>query len=121
MNGAAGVLAYGRRSRLASIGQRRALFARDRGCTFPGCTRSAAQSEVHHILEWARGGNTDVDSMTITCGYHNCEAPRQGWMTVMVDGVPHWKPPPWRDPLQIPLRNYLHHPELAGSDPPHSD
>jgi hypothetical protein len=30
------VLAYGRGKRLAAPGQRKALFARDRGCTFPG-------------------------------------------------------------------------------------
>ena len=37
-----GILRYGRARRLASPGQRRALFARDRGCTFPGCDRPAA-------------------------------------------------------------------------------
>jgi hypothetical protein len=30
---------------------------------------------------------------------------------VMIDGVPHWQPPSWH-PVQRPLRNYLHHPEL---------
>jgi len=30
---------------------------------------------------------------------------------VLINGIPHWKPPPWH-PNQQPLRNYLHHPEL---------
>jgi hypothetical protein len=34
-----------------------------------------------------------------------------GWRTVMIDGIPHWQPPTWH-PIQQPLRNYLHHPEL---------
>jgi Domain of unknown function (DUF222) len=113
---AGGVLAYGRSRRLASPGQRRALFARDRGCTFPGCTRTAAQSEIHHTTDWAAGGHTDVDNMAIACGYHNTEAPKQNWRTVLIDGIPHWQPPPWH-PHQQPLRNYVHHPELSLGPP----
>ena len=111
LNDAGGVLAYGRGRRLASPGQRKALFARDRGCTFPGCTRTAARSEIHHAIDWAKGGHTDLDSMAIACGYHNTEAPAMGWQTVLIDGVPHWQPPPWH-PMREPQRNYLHHPEL---------
>ena len=94
LNDAGGVLAYGRGRRLASPGLRRALFARDRGCTFPGCTRSAAQSEIHHAKDWAKGGPTNLDNMAIACGYHNNEAPKRFWTTVMIDGVPHWQPRP---------------------------
>ncbi|MFL6164088.1 MAG: DUF222 domain-containing protein [Jatrophihabitantaceae bacterium] len=108
---AGGVLAYGRGRRLASAGQRKALFARDRGCTFPGCDRSAARSEIHHATDWAHGGATDLNSMAVACGYHNNLAPKQGWQTVMLGGVSHWQPPPWH-PRQQPQRNYLHHPEL---------
>ena len=118
------VLDYGRRRRLASSGQRRALFARDRGCTFPDCTRSAASSEIHHATEWTHGGQTNVSTMAIACGYHNNEAPRQGWKTLMINGIPHWQPPSWRDPERKPLRNFMHHPELlkpARNDPARND
>jgi Domain of unknown function (DUF222) len=114
LDDAGGVLAYGRGRRLASPGQRKALFARDRGCTFPGCDRSAAQSEIHHTTDWAAGGPTNLDSMAIACGYHNTQAPKMGWHTIMINGIPHWQPPP-RHPTQRPLRNYLHHPELLVS------
>jgi hypothetical protein len=110
-----GILAYGRGQRLASAGQRKALFARDRGCTFPGCDRTAAQSEIHHAIDWATGGHTDLDNLAIACGYHNNQAPKQGWRTVMINGIPHWQPPPWH-PAQRPLRNQLHHPELLTTD-----
>jgi len=111
LSDAGDVLAFGRGRRLASAGQRKALFARDRGCTFPGCDRTAAQSEIHHTTDWARGGRTDLKDLAIACGYHNNEAPKQGWRTIMLNGIPHWQPPPWH-PTQEPLRNYLHHPEL---------
>jgi Domain of unknown function (DUF222) len=114
LNDAGGILGYGRGRRLASPGQRRALFARDRGCTFPGCPRTAAGSEIHHATDWATGGHTDVDNMAITCGYHNNLAPKQGWRTVLIDGIPHWQPPSWH-PAQQPQRNYLHHPELLAT------
>jgi hypothetical protein len=117
LDDAGGILAYGRGKRLASAGQRKALFARDRGCTFPGCDRTAAQSEIHHTTDWARGGRTDLKDLAIACGYHNNEAPKQGWRTVMLNGVPHWKPPPWHS-TQEPQRNYLHHPELLNPPPP---
>jgi hypothetical protein len=50
LNNAGGILAFGRERRLASRGQRLAPTARDRGCTLT-CHRTAAQSEIHHILD----------------------------------------------------------------------
>jgi hypothetical protein len=111
LDDAGGILAYGNTRRLAAPGMRKALFARDRGCTFPGCDRSAARSEIHHATDWALGGRTDLDNLAIACGYHNTQAPKMGWRTVMLNGVPHWQPPSWH-PVQQPQRNYLHHPEL---------
>ena len=112
LNDAGGVLAYGTGHRLATPGLRKATFARDRGCTFPGCARTAAQSEIHHATDWALGGETNLDNLAIACGYHNNHAPKMGWTTVLLDGVPHWQPPAWH-PDQRPQRNYLHHPELV--------
>jgi hypothetical protein len=117
LSDAGDVLAFGRGKRLASAGQRKALFARDRGCTFPGCDRTAANSEIHHTTDWAHGGRTDLKDLAIACGYHNNEAPKQGWRTVMLNGIPHWQPPPWH-PTQEPQRNYLHHPELLNPPTP---
>jgi hypothetical protein len=117
LDDAGGILGYGRGKRLAAPGQRKALFARDRGCTFPNCTRTAAYAEIHHATDWARGGPTNLNTLAIACGYHNNEAPKQGWRTVMLGGVPHWQPPPWH-PVQQPQRNYFHHPELLNQPSP---
>jgi hypothetical protein len=111
LNDAGGVLAYGRKRRLATPGLRKAVIARDRGCSFPGCPRTAAQSEIHHATAWANGGPTDLHNLALACGYHNTHGPKMGWRTVMIDGIPHWQPPDWH-PQKQPMRNYLHHPEL---------
>jgi hypothetical protein len=103
-----GILGYGRGRRLASPGQRLALFARDRGCTFPGCRRTAAQSQVHHLTDWARHGDTDLDNLALACAYHNNEAPRQQWHAQLINGVTHWIPPELIDPDRKPQRNRIH-------------
>ncbi|MGB7216649.1 MAG: HNH endonuclease signature motif containing protein [Gammaproteobacteria bacterium] len=40
----------------------RALWARDRGCRFPGCGRTRFV-EAHHVVHWARGGETSLDNL----------------------------------------------------------
>src|SRR5882757_6223112 len=66
-----GILAYGQSRRTATTNQRLALAARDGGCCFPGCDAPPGWTQVHHILNWAFGGGTDlptsaycVDSIT---------------------------------------------------------
>jgi hypothetical protein len=103
-----GILGYGRTRRLASVGQRLALIARDRGCTFPDCAETAARSEVHHTTDWANGGETDLDHLVLACGYDNNEAPRKGWRATLINGTAHWIPPAIIDPEQKPRRNLIH-------------
>jgi len=98
LNDAGGILAYGRARRLASPAQRLALMARDRGWTFPRCREPASRSEVHHIVDWVKGGTTDTDKLALACGYHNNDAILQDWYAIMLQGVPHGVPPPHIDP-----------------------
>jgi hypothetical protein len=114
-NDAGGVLAYGRKRRLASRGQRLALAARDGGCCFPGCSRPAAWTEVHHINAWIHGGHTDLGNMCLLCRYHHREFAGRGWEVLMIDGVPWWRPPAWIDPERIPIRNTAHHVDIRFS------
>jgi hypothetical protein len=58
---AGGVLGYGLTRRTASNGQRRALAARDLGCSFPGCDRPPDWCESHHVIPWADGGRTNLE------------------------------------------------------------
>lgn len=105
-----GVLAYGVSRRTASPGQRLALAARDRGCCFPGCDIPATWCQVHHVVEWANGGATDLDNLCLLCPYHHREHRRRGWQLTMHDGYPEWMPPPRVDAERTPVRNTVHDP-----------
>lgn len=111
LSDSSGVVAYGRSRRLASCGQRRALAARDGGCSFPGCSAPPGWTEVHHVTSWLEGGPSDLDNMTLLCGHHHRTFASQGWECQIVDRVPHWRPPNWLDPDQQPVRNRAHHTE----------
>jgi hypothetical protein len=96
--------------RLASPGQRIVLYAKDRGCTRPGCDVPGYKCEVHHIDEWAHCRTTDVNKLTFACGQDHPLAER-GWTTrKRKDGTTEWIPPPHLDHGQ-PRINTFHHPE----------
>lgn len=60
------VLDLGRRTRLVTPAQRRALVVRDRGCRW--CGTPAAWAEAHHVKHWADGGATDLKNLILLCG-----------------------------------------------------
>ncbi|SPM28654.1 HNH endonuclease signature motif containing protein [Mycobacterium terramassiliense] len=96
--------------RLASPAQRIMLYARDRGCTKPGCDAPAYHSQVHHIRGWAATRRTDIDDLALACGPDNRLA-EQGWTTrTNARGETEWIPPPHLDRGQ-PRTNTFHHPE----------
>ncbi|OFB37749.1 hypothetical protein BA059_17690, partial [Mycolicibacterium sp. (ex Dasyatis americana)] len=65
-------LNYFRARRVASPAQRIMLIARDGGCTKPGCTVGAYGCQAHHATDdWAAGGDTNVDTMSLACGPDN--------------------------------------------------
>ena len=57
--------------RLASSKQRRMLEAETTRCAWPGCGRPASECQVHHLQEFAKGGETNPENMTLLCPYHN--------------------------------------------------
>ena len=96
--------------RLASPAQRIVLYAKDRGCTFPGCTMPANLCEVHHTDPYATNPVTDVNDLTFGCG-PNHDLAEQGWTTRKnAHGQTEWIPPPHLDHGQ-PRVNTFHHPE----------
>ena len=58
------VLDIGRTSRIFPPHIRKAITARDKGCTFPGCTIPSPWCEAHHIDYWSHGGPTSTDNGT---------------------------------------------------------
>ena len=53
----------GRRRRLFTGKQRRALQARDRTCRYPGCQVPARRTRAHHLLPWWEGGGSHVTAV----------------------------------------------------------
>jgi hypothetical protein len=64
-------LDYGRVERLFTRRQRRAIWRRDRSCTYPGCGAPAAWTRVHHVHHWADGGPSDIDNAALLCQRHH--------------------------------------------------
>ncbi|MFW5469243.1 DUF222 domain-containing protein [Knoellia sp. CPCC 206435] len=65
------VLDLGRAVRLFTRSQRRVLWHRDAGCTFPGCDMPAGWTEAHHLVHWADGGRSDLDNAALLCQRHH--------------------------------------------------
>ena len=63
-------LDVGRKQRTVSTALRRALYARDRGCTFPGCHRKR-YLDGHHLKHWINGGESKPENMSLLCTYHH--------------------------------------------------
>jgi hypothetical protein len=63
-------LDVGRKRRTVTTALRRALWSRDRGCTFPGCDRKR-YVDGHHIRHWAHGGETSLDNTVLLCSHHH--------------------------------------------------
>ncbi|MDI3313489.1 MAG: HNH endonuclease signature motif containing protein [Mycobacterium sp.] len=97
--------------RLASRGQRIVLYAKDRGCTFPGCDVPGYLTEVHHVTDFADCQRTDIDDLTLACGPHHRLVTSGGWITrKRKDGTTEWFPPAHLDHGR-PRINLFHHPE----------
>lgn len=94
--------------RLATRAIRRALAARDRGCSWPGCDVPASGCDAHHVQWWSRGGPTCLSNLCLLCPRHHTEIHLEEWRIEMRDGLPWFLPPKWVDPDQIALRNNLH-------------
>ncbi len=108
-------LYLGRTRRVASADQRVVLYAKDRGCTHPGCDVPGYWCEVHHVDDWAAGGLTDADKLTFACK-PNHKLVDEGWRTrKLPDGRTEWIPPPHLDHGQ-PRTNSFHHPEKLLTD-----
>ena len=72
VDGLSGVpLHLGRSRRLASVGQRIAMFAVQGVCSWAGCTTSMSECEAHHIISWLRYGATDIENLTGLCPTHH--------------------------------------------------
>jgi len=71
------VVEIGARTRTIPPALRRALYHRDRGCRFPGCSVRFGQG--HHIRHWAHGGPTTLSNLALLCGRHHRAVHEEGF------------------------------------------
>ena len=105
------ILNIGRATRIFPPHIRKAITARDGGCTFPDCTIPAPWCEAHHTTYWSHGGPTSTDNGTLLCSHHHHLIHKEQWRINMTTGTPWFIPPPHIDPHQTPRRNHHHTPQ----------
>jgi hypothetical protein len=97
--------------RLASPAQRIVLYAKERGCSAPGCDVKGYYCEVHHVTPYSECHTTDVNDLTLACGPQHRIIQPGGWSTRKnAHGETEWIPPPHLDRGQ-PRTNKFHHSE----------
>ncbi|HVX42349.1 MAG TPA: DUF222 domain-containing protein [Mycobacteriales bacterium] len=87
---------------------RRAVFARDGGRTFPGCTRPIGWADIHHVIPWEQRKEHQIDNLVTLCGFHHRLVHTQTWRIDFINRIPHYTPPGWIDSDQKPIRNEFH-------------
>jgi Domain of unknown function (DUF222) len=74
------VIDVGRAQRLPGPGARAALRTRaSGGCEWPGCERSVAFTNAHHLVHWGHGGGTDLANLVLLCHRHHWLIHEGGW------------------------------------------
>ena len=63
-------LSVGRKQRTVPTALKRALWSRDRGCSFPGCFNTRFV-DAHHVEHWSDGGETNLENLTLLCSHHH--------------------------------------------------
>ena len=74
LDGRSEVLDLGRKERLFTAAQRRALLLRSATCEAEGCDIPGSWAEAHHWISWTRGGATDLDNAALLCSHHHHRA-----------------------------------------------
>jgi hypothetical protein len=104
-------LNIGRKTRTVPTAVKRALWARDKGCVFPGC-RHKRFVDAHHIEHWSAGGKTSLDNLMLLCSKHH-RLVHEGGFRIERDYRDRWcfKRP---DGIAVPACGY--HPEDMTDD-----
>ncbi len=72
------VIGVGRTTRTIPPWLARALRRRDKGCRYPGCSRTR-WIHFHHLIHWAHGGPTNLDNLISLCPFHHRLVHEDGW------------------------------------------
>ncbi|MEU2348175.1 DUF222 domain-containing protein [Modestobacter sp. NPDC049651] len=89
-------LDYGRKHRIVPAPLRRAVVARDKTCVFAGCGAPHWWADVHHLVHWINGGETNLENSALLCERHHTKVhhgftverdPGGRWRTFRPDGT----------------------------------
>jgi hypothetical protein len=89
-------LDLGRDHRVVTAGLRRAVERRDKHCVFAGCGAPTHWCDVHHLIHWLHGGETNLDNSGLVCERHHTKVhhgfrierdPGGRWHTYRPDGT----------------------------------
>ena len=73
---------------------RTALLFRDRTCVVPGCEVDVGL-EIDHVLEFAKGGPTEIDNLALLCHHHHYLKTYEHWILERIGtdaaGAPKWR------------------------------
>ncbi|AKE39042.1 HNH endonuclease [Corynebacterium camporealensis] len=86
-----------RTQRQASWKQRMMAAAENPVCPWKDCLKGADECQVHHIVAWKYGGETNQSNLTTACKFHNGRndddgVPRYGCL-LRIRGEVQWVPP----------------------------
>ncbi|MGY1748113.1 DUF222 domain-containing protein [Modestobacter sp. SYSU DS0511] len=89
-------LDLGRDYRVVTPGLRKAVERRDKGCVFTGCGAPTWWCDVHHLVHWLHGGETNLSNSALLCERHHTKVhhgfrvqrqPDGRWRTWRPDGT----------------------------------
>ncbi len=73
------VINYGRATPIISDLLRKLVRKRDLHCQFSGCDIPARYCDIHHLVHWHLGGNTDEQNLACVCRRHHNMIHKLGW------------------------------------------
>jgi Domain of unknown function (DUF222)/HNH endonuclease len=86
----------GRNHRVTPPHLRRGVEHRDKHCVFAGCDAPSYWCDVHHLVHWAHGGETELGNCALLCERHHTKVhhgfrverqPDGRWRTYRPDGT----------------------------------
>jgi hypothetical protein len=81
-------LNVGRKTRTVPTAIKRALWSRDKGCVFPGCSNKRFV-DAHHVQHWSAGGETRLDNLLLLCTRHH-RLVHEGGFSIAKDYLDRW-------------------------------
>ena len=81
-------MSVGRKCRTVPTGIKKALWARDKGCAFPGCSHKRFV-DAHHVKHWSVGGETSLENLMLLCSSHH-RLVHEGGYTIRKDHRGQW-------------------------------